>query len=125
VGGAGNDTFIGGPNRSLLIGGAGADVIVGGSEDDILIGGKTSYDANTTALNAILNEWKRSDLTCLDRIDNLNGTVSGGLNGSFDLNSTTVIDDHVADTLLGGAGQNWFWANLGEAIDIKPGERRN
>jgi hypothetical protein len=33
------------------------------------------------------------------------------LNGSFRLTSTTVVDDLVADTITGGAGMDWFWAN--------------
>jgi Ca2+-binding RTX toxin-like protein len=127
VGGSGNDTLTGGPGRSLLIGGLGNDTITGGGDDDIVIGGYTTFDANAAALTALLNEWKRTDLTYQDRIDHLTGAVGGGLNGTNYLKSTTVNDDGVADTLLGGAGLDWFWAKLGQDSlpDLQGGERVN
>ncbi len=57
IGGAGNDMLWGGKGRSVLIGGTGNDVLAGGCGDTLLIGGTTSYDANDSALLAILNEW--------------------------------------------------------------------
>ena len=36
----------------------------------------------------------------------------GGLNGSFLLKATTVFDDSSPDKLTGGAGQDWFFANV-------------
>jgi len=59
-----------------------------------------------------MNEWKRTDETYAQRLNNLRGTTSGGKNGIYVLTSTTVIDDTFADTLTGGAGTDWFWANL-------------
>jgi Ca2+-binding RTX toxin-like protein len=111
VGGDGNDTLQGGPNPSVLIGGAGSDTLTGGNGDDLLIAGATSYDADTAALVAIRNEWKRLDESYDQRVSNLSGQTSGGLNGTYVLNTTTVPDDGVADTLTGGGGSNWFWAN--------------
>ena len=46
-------------------------------------------------------EWK-SNSTYATRVQNI--TNGGGLNGSFKLDSTTVIDDNAIDTLFGGAG---------------------
>src|SRR5262249_33556023 len=83
-------------------------------DDDILIGGTTSYDSNTSALQAILSEWKRTDETYAVRISNIRGTTTGGLNGTFFFKSSTVFDDSVADTLTGGLGLDWFWANLAQ-----------
>jgi len=112
IGGPGNDTIIGGAGRSLLIGGSGSDVIIGGSADDIIISGTTNFDANHAALTAILSEWKRTDKTYVQRIADLRN--GGGLNGANKLIAgTTVHDDGVADTLTGGAGLDWFFANLG------------
>ena len=112
IGGEGNDTIIGGSGRSVLIGGAGGDVIRGGSADDILIAGTTNFDANHAALMSILREWQRTDKTYAQRIADLKN--GGGLNGSNKLIwGTTVHDDGAADTLTGGPGLDWFFANLG------------
>ncbi len=51
--------------------------------DDILIAGTTDYDDNLIALMALRAEWSRTDLTYQQRIAYLNGSVSGGLNGSY------------------------------------------
>jgi hypothetical protein len=112
VGDAGNNALSGGAGRDILIGGAGADQLDGGTGDDILIGGSTIYDANTTALLALLQEWTRTDETFGDRIDHLRN--GGGLNGPYQLNASTVADDGVADTLTGGFGQDWFWVNFNQ-----------
>ena len=106
VGGGGNDTLYGGKGRNLLIGGAGSDMLHAGSAGDILIAGTTAYGTNLTALNAIMAEWGRTDISYQQRVnDLLNG---GGLNGSYVLNSTTVHDDAAVDYLYGGSGQDWF-----------------
>jgi Ca2+-binding RTX toxin-like protein len=130
VGGGGNDILVGGPgndeliasgsSRSILIGGAGQDTLTGGSGDDILIGGTTAYDANTTALLAIMKEWKQRSVSYADRIAYIRGTKSGGLNGNFFFSSSTVSDDGVADTLTGGAGLDWFWAGTQDTTDRNP-----
>jgi uncharacterized repeat protein (TIGR01451 family) len=111
VGGAGNDVLTGSSGRCLLIGGAGSDTITGGAAADLLIAGGTNFDTNTTALLAIMAEWKRSDADYPTRIAHLRGTQSGGLNGTFNLTTTTVHNDNAADQLTGGASLDWFWAN--------------
>jgi PKD domain/RTX calcium-binding nonapeptide repeat (4 copies) len=125
VGGAGNDTLTAGSSLTLLIGGAGNDVLTGGPADDILIGGATSYDANASALLAIMKEWQRTDETYQQRIDHLRGTTAGGLNGAFYLKATTVKDDGKVDSLTGGPGMDWFWADLAEITDLAAGEQVN
>jgi len=113
VGGAGADALTGGSGRDLLIGGLGADTLRGGGGDDILIGGYTVYDANLTALCAIMKEWSRTDANYNTRVNHLSGSLGGGLNGSYFLTAKTVktvYDDAAIDSLFGEAGLDWFFA---------------
>jgi Ca2+-binding RTX toxin-like protein len=110
VGGAGADALTGGSGRDLLIGGLGTDTLRGGGGDDILIGGYTNYDANVTALLAVMKEWGRTDADYNTRVKHLSGSLSGGLNGSYFLKATTVYDDTAIDSLFGEAGSDWFFA---------------
>jgi hypothetical protein len=113
VGGDGNDLLIGGPNRSVLIGGTGHDTLIAGNGDDLLIAGATPWDFQgaTDALVAIRNEWIRLDESFAQRISNLRGDTSGGVSGSYVLNTTTVTEAGATDALTGGGGTNWFWAD--------------
>jgi hypothetical protein len=127
VGGGGNDTLIAGKGRDLLIGGSGAAQLVGNSGDDILIAGTTAYDANETALSAIMAEWT-SDRSYADRVANLSGAGSGTRNnGRYFLIASgpnaTVFDNGVVDVLQGGSGMDWFFANL--AQDSIHGQRKS
>jgi PKD repeat protein len=109
IGNGGNDTLEGGHGRNILIGGAGQDTLTGGGADDILIGGFTNYDNNNVvALDRLMLEWSRTDLGFAARRNHLLGAVLGGLNGAYRLNSLTVHNDGVADTLDGGLGVNWL-----------------
>jgi hypothetical protein len=110
VGGSGNDSITGGSGASVLIGGLGSDSIVGGGGGNLIIGSSTSFDANRAALNSILAEWQRTDISFAQRVSDLRGPT-GGLNGSNFLTPTTVPDNATGDTLTGGVGQNWFWCN--------------
>jgi ELWxxDGT repeat protein len=120
VGGPGSDTLYGGSGRNLLIGGAGADTLYAGSAGDILIGGTTSFDTNNAAdqkaLAYIMAEWA-STASYSTRMKQLSGKAgSGGLNGSYFLNSSTVFDDNATDYLYGysqatGASLEWFFAH--------------
>ena len=58
--------------------------------------GDSFEEGIATALQAILNEWKRSDADYSTCIAHLRGTQSGGLNGSFFLTTTTVKNDNVS-----------------------------
>jgi hypothetical protein len=109
VGGAGNDSLYGGSGRDLLIGGLGADTLRAASGGSILIGGYTQYDANLPALFAIMKEWGRTDADYNTRVKHLQGTLAGGLNGSYRLTTTTVHDDAVVDSLNGWSGMDWFF----------------
>lgn len=71
IGGGGNDTLEGRGGRDLLIGGEGRDTLYGGAGEDILIGGTTAFDANTTALRAILDEWNSPLRSYFTRTENL------------------------------------------------------
>jgi phospholipase C len=127
VGGAGHDVLLGGQAASILIGGAGRDLLGAGPGGSILIGGTTKYDANIAALKALEAEWSRTDETYLQRVTHLNGGATGGLNGAYVLNTSTVHDDGATDVLIGGTGPDWFFAHVsGKKRDllfgVKPGE---
>ena len=101
LGGNGNDTLTSRNGRAIMIGGSGSDTVKSGSGDAILIAGTTNYDANDQALASYLLDWN-SATDYATRVSKLSPW----------LNSSTVHDDAVADTLQGGAGQNWFFADL-------------
>jgi autotransporter-associated beta strand protein len=111
----GDDVLIGNRGRNLLIGGTGADWLFGRPGDDILIGGTTAWDANESALSAIMDEWT-SAADYQTRIGHLRGTTPGGLNGSVVLDATTVHDDLAIDHLHGGSGLDWFFAGVGDVV---------
>src|SRR5262249_36229421 len=115
LGGAGNDLLVGGDGRDLMIGGEGADRMGGNAADDILIAGSTAFDADATALAAILAEWT-STRDYATRRANITGPTTTGVNGTYFLrsggSSPTVFDDGAEDVLTGSLGQDWFFANL-------------
>jgi Ca2+-binding RTX toxin-like protein len=121
IGGEGNDTLVGGPGNNLLIGGEGRDALHGHNGEDLLIAGYTSFDDRSWALAAILNEWN-SGRSYDDRISNLRGVSSQGdifqsrLNQDYYLRADspeeTVFDDNVSDRISGGAGRDWYFANI-------------
>jgi hypothetical protein len=119
LGSFGNDHIEGGGGRTIIIGGLGSDHLQAGNGDAILIAGTTDYDRNFPALDAILDEWARTDESYLQRVANLsNATVNGvspnglGLNEGDFLNAATVQDDGAGNVLVGGPGLDWFFANL-------------
>jgi hypothetical protein len=107
--GPGNDRVFGGAGRDLLIGGPGTDLLDGGADEDILIDGTTAYDANPTALAAIMAEWTRTDLPYSARVHHL--LEGGGYNGSFLLNRSTFTSDGVSNTLTGADGLDLFYGS--------------
>jgi hypothetical protein len=111
IGLAGNVTLKGGGGRDILIADPGACTLDAGSGDDILIGGDTAYDSNIPALLSIMAEWGRTDADYATRVGQLLGTESGGLNGSYLLNTSTVSENGASDILNGGAGMDWFFAD--------------
>jgi Ca2+-binding RTX toxin-like protein len=122
LGEEGDDVLRGTSGRNLLIGGLGADSLYGRPGDDILVGGSTVWDADETALLAVMAEWT-SAADYQTRIDHLRGTTLGGLNGSYFLDATTVIDDLEVDVLSGSSGLDWFFTGVGDVIVHRaPGE---
>lgn len=137
LGGDGNDQLWGSPNSDILMGEDGADVIDGGNGRDILIGGVGAdrITANTSPLDediviggdyfyiyagiggglpadmdivAILAEW-RSSRSRAQRIANISGTGTGSrLNGAAFLNSSTVTNDGIADTIFSTGSIDWL-----------------
>src|SRR5262249_20218616 len=101
-GGDGDDLLIGGRGRNLLVGGRGADHVVGNAGSDILIGGITTFGPSDAALLAALQDWNSAD-----DFD----TRVARLRSFFD---AAVHDDGTADVLTGSAGQDWFFAGLGD-----------
>jgi len=60
----------------------------------------------------------------LIRINNLRS--GGGANGAVTLDSTTVLDDGVVDTLIGNGGRDWFLPGTGDKLkDRASGELLN
>lgn len=68
------------------------------------------------AIANLMAEWTRTDLVYADRINHLNGTVLGGLNGNSVINVITVSDDAAVDLLRGGNGLDWFLANVSGVV---------
>jgi acrosin len=132
IGSAGNNTLKGGAGRDILIGLGGNDTEQGQAGDDILIGGSTSL--NAAALEAIMLEWSRTDLTGSAQ-DQFNTRVNhivggGGKNGATTLDATKVIDDAASDSLTGGGDIDWFFKSgsgptLDKIVDLAAGERLN
>jgi Ca2+-binding RTX toxin-like protein len=115
VGGAGSNTLDGGGGSNVLIGGSGSGALLGGNGNDLLIAGSTLFDDNVNALQAILAEWA-SQRSYAERVANLRGAGSGPrANGNVFL---ITAGSHLTalgaggNTLTGGAGQDWFFANL-------------
>src|SRR5262249_41759267 len=101
-------------------GGSGTDYLFGGSADDILIGGMTDFDANLPGMASLFAEWQSGN-SYSTRVSNLKN--GGGLNGSNKPNPGTPLhDDAAPDTLKGGAGLDWFFANPGEITDLLVGQ---
>jgi hypothetical protein len=132
TGGGGTNQITGGLGRDILIAGLGASKLFAGNAGDILIGGWTDYDLTSTAmtydkklaaLEAIMAEWGRTDLSGTPQ-QQYNTRVSdlqngGGLNGSSLLNASTVHENGQADTLSGIAATaplDWFFVGATDII---------
>jgi Ca2+-binding RTX toxin-like protein len=113
VGRGGNDDLWGdspmqGMQRDILIGGSGSDTLRGGPGEDVMVGGSTRYDSSVSSLERLMAEWDSATVRSL-RMAHLNGTVSGGLNGSTTLTSTSVRDDDVFDRVY-SQETDWLFA---------------
>jgi Ca2+-binding RTX toxin-like protein len=122
VGGDGNDKLEILPRHglagSVLIGGGGSDTVIGNDGQDLIVGGSTAFDADPSALRAILAEW-RSPIPFATRVAHLNGTLPGGLNGTAFLTrsgpSPTVFDDAI-DELVGYGDLDWILSSAGDLV---------
>jgi hypothetical protein len=131
IGMDGKDKLVAGSTgRCILIGGRGQDMLVGGNPytnplvgrpvsdgSDLLIGGMTSFDQDNQALTAILTEWRRTDRTYAQRVQDLRTGVPVGTGAVARLTTATVLDDGVADQIAGQGGDDWFWGLATEVAD--------
>jgi ELWxxDGT repeat protein len=116
VGNNGNDSLDGGAGRDMLIGGLGNDILNGGDGEDILIGGFTIYDQNKPALDAILAVWNGVDTYAL-RVNALR--YKGVGTSKLKLNAYNVLEDKIADQLIGAAESDWYFAKInGSTQDV-------
>jgi phospholipase C len=129
VGGAGNNILTGGSGPTILIGGSGHEQLNGGSGAALLIAGTTPFDANLEVLKSLEAEWSRTDESYEEKVAHLNGGATGGQNGSYVLDNTTVQSHGGQDVLNHSTdgGQDLFFANLfggqTDTVDgIVPGE---
>jgi len=104
------DYFNGGDGFDALLGevGDGIDTVDGGGED-IVIGGRTAWDINHDGLREMRSMWRDTSVVYADRIDDLR-------TASY-LDASHVFSDADADTVEGGAGNDWIRA---EAADTLP-----
>jgi Ca2+-binding RTX toxin-like protein len=137
TGSQGNDLIVGDVNPNVLIGGTGRNILIGGAgadaldaskatSDNIVIGGTTDFDTNLPDLQAIFNEWTRTDLGFNDRFsdlttgkNSLKKTPLNQVNGLLILLiPSTVHKDASPDTLTGSTNtdpmtkarvHNWFF----------------
>jgi Ca2+-binding RTX toxin-like protein len=118
-GNGGNDTLIGGNDHDVLVGGDGTDRLnslngtsaSGDAGDDILISGRTVYDANRDAMLAIVKAWGGAG-SFTTKVNDLSSVGAPGTGGPFRLNRTRVFSDSLTDVLFGGAGNDWFFAQV-------------
>ncbi len=112
VGARGDDFLDGGNNHDLVVGGEGADVVRGGSGEDIVLPGNFQGISGASAIN-VLVEWT-SDRTFEERVANLtdgSGSLDRANLSTFIVAGDTALDDTDSDTLEGGTGRDWFFAN--------------
>jgi Ca2+-binding RTX toxin-like protein len=107
-GGAGDDHLNGGQGADILIGGTGADRILGGPGNDLMIAGTTSYDADESALNSIMQLWTGGG-SLASRVDAIRTSTTVPLTATG--TTPTVVDDGAADLITGAAGGAWVFAD--------------
>ena len=118
VGSTQPNTLIGGTGRNIVIGGGGTDAITGGGGDNILIAGTTAYDLIPAALDALVAEWTRTDVSFEKRVSDLMTGNKGSLNGQYTLDKKSVVSDDSPDVVTGGGGLDWFFVtNFDDTVE--------
>lgn len=110
--GNGGATLVGGHGRrNLLIAGPQAARLVAGDQGDILIAGSTAYDrqAGLTALEAVMTQWARTDLTYLAREQ----AVMQGSPGNPALNAADVFSNGGPNTVQDPFGLDLLFVRPG------------
>lgn len=108
-GGGGDDAVNGGFDGDLLVGGGGTDTLNAGFGGDILIGGSASL--SDAALVLILQEFT-SGRSYAERTDNIRNGTGPILGGVALIPGVNIVDDNNSDTLRGGFGRDWYFAEL-------------
>ncbi len=121
-GGDGNDKLNGGAANDILVGGRGQDTLLAAGGDDILIGGTYLASEDLDAVAAVAAEWA-SSRSYAERLANLRNGV--GVDGAYQLSTTTLLDDNAVDSLSGAQGQDWFWVFTNDITDEKGNETDN
>jgi hypothetical protein len=129
LGGLGNDLLVGaagttslqaGAGRNMLIAGLTPATLTGGPGEDVMVGGTTDDDLTVAALNALMAEWKRTDLGSAGDPTGYQARVNhllhgGGLNGATVLNSAEFHGNAGGNHLTGGAALDLFYGS--KALD--------
>ncbi|MCA9189189.1 MAG: hypothetical protein R3E01_06790 [Pirellulaceae bacterium] len=125
-GGDGDDVLDGRGGRDMLIGGNDADAIYGGEGEDLIVAGQLSFDVdrNEQAMMAIMDEWTRTDTAYGGRVRRLRGLATGGLNGLYTLDSSTLLGDKDKDHVDGEGDRDFFLAAADEVFARQTGEVR-
>ncbi|QDT70045.1 Bifunctional hemolysin/adenylate cyclase precursor [Planctomycetes bacterium MalM25] len=103
LGGDDADSLVSGDGNDIAIGGGGGDTLEGSEGEDILIGSTTAYDDQFATLREALARWN-SGLSYEERVAQLSASHAD----ITLIPHETVFADLVADTLVGGSGQDWF-----------------
>lgn len=121
------DTLTGGEGADLLVGGLGADSLDGGIGDDLMLAGPLVFLVPELgeAYLSVSMEW-RSSRAYAERVANLTGVGVGPReNGdNFLVAGDTALNDAQVDTLLGGADDDFYFAEIGVDLtsDLAVGE---
>jgi Ca2+-binding RTX toxin-like protein len=114
VGLPGDDLLEAGNGRDLIIGSAGLDTINGGAGDDILIAGRTTSDVSVTDLTTLRSEWISGNAYA-DRVASLRLGVGNPV-VSLKAQENVLNDAGEDDLLTGGAGLDWYFRAIDDAI---------
>ena len=120
----GGDYISGGEGRDSIYGYLGADTLDGGGGEDLIVSDHFLFTDQHSAIQSIHEEWK-SARPYSERITNIMGITSTGVNGQWKLQpGVTIVDDGAEDTLIGGLGAlDWFFYDfdedlLGDTIEV-------